>query len=144
MKLTKIKLVLTSLLLFTNFSLIAVPAAYATDLKGDACAGLNTLDSGSTSTNCGNSGEKAVGNLIGTIVDILSWVVGIAAVIMIIIAGFGFITAGGESSKITSARHTLIYALVGLLIVAAAQFLVHFAVHTSSCATGDTSKGCLK
>ena len=45
---------------------------------------------------------------------------------MIIISGFKYVTAGGDSAKVGSAKNTLIYALVGLVIAALAQFIVHF------------------
>ncbi len=53
-------------------------------------------------------------------------VIGIVAVVMIMVGGFKYVTAGGDSSNITSAKHTIIYALIGLVIVAMAQFLVQF------------------
>lgn len=67
-----------------------------------------------------------VDNIIATIVNILSIVVGAVAIIMIIIAGFRYITSGGDSAKVTSAKNTLIYALIGVAVAALAQFLVHF------------------
>ena len=87
----------------------------------------------------------SVGKLTSAIVGILSIIVGIAAVIVIIIAGFKYITSGGEASKIANAKTTLIYALVGLVVVALAQFIVHFTINTAStaattasCPTGQT------
>jgi hypothetical protein len=78
---------------------------------------------GATGSNCNDSG---VTNVISAVVQILSLVVGIAAIIMVIVAGFKYITSGGESGKVANAKNTLIYALVGLVIAALAQFLVHF------------------
>jgi hypothetical protein len=55
--------------------------------------------------------------------------VGIIAVLMIIIGGFKYITSGGESSNISGAKNTIIYAIIGLVIVALAQIIVHFVVN---------------
>jgi len=89
--------------------------------------------SGQTGTNdCGGTG---VAKLTSAIVGILSIIVGIAAVIVIIIAGFKYITSGGEASKIASAKTTLIYALVGLVVVVLAQVIVHFAINAATTAT---------
>jgi hypothetical protein len=63
---------------------------------------------------------------IASVVNIISIVVGVVAVIMIIWGGLKYITSGGESGKITSAKNTIIYALIGLVIVALAQFIVRF------------------
>lgn len=128
MRLTKIKLFVATALAIFNFGFVLVPAvAQAADLKGDACQGLNTLN-GSTSTTCSNKGEKSIGNLVSSIVRLLSIIIGIAAVIMIIIAGLKYITSGGDSSAITSAKHTLIYAVVGLVVALLAQFIVHYVI----------------
>jgi hypothetical protein len=52
--------------------------------------------------------------------------VGIIAVIMIVYGGFRYITSGGDATKVTSARNTILYAIIGLIIVALAQFIVKF------------------
>jgi len=63
---------------------------------------------------------------IGKVVDLLSVIVGIIAVIMIIVAGFRYITSGGNQESVKSAKNTLIYAVIGLVIVALAQIIVAF------------------
>ncbi len=67
-----------------------------------------------------------VNNLIKLIINILSFVVGIAAVIMIIVSGFRYITSGGDSNKTSGAKNTLVYAIIGLVVVALAQFIVQY------------------
>ena len=54
------------------------------------------------------------------------YVILIAAVIMIIWGGFRYVTSGGDSNKVSSAKNTIIYAVIGLIIVALAQFIVKF------------------
>jgi cytochrome bd-type quinol oxidase subunit 2 len=70
--------------------------------------------------------ENGVEGIFKTVVNVLGIVAGIAAVIMIIVSGFRYITSGGESSKVSAAKSALIYALIGLVIVALSQFLIHF------------------
>lgn len=105
------------------------PAPVVSDSKAkdEACAALAKLDS---TKNCRTGGETAVGKLVSSIVKVLSVVVGIAAVIMIIVSGFKYVTSGGDSGSIASAKTTLIYALVGLAIAALAQVLVRFVLNT--------------
>lgn len=91
---------------------------------------------GQTGSNCTDDG---VSNLIRAVVRILSIVVGIAAIIMIIISGFKFITSSGDSNKISSAKSALIYALVGLAIAALAQILVQLVLTQSHRATATTT-----
>jgi hypothetical protein len=70
----------------------------------------------------------SVGNTVASIIDVLSIVVGLAAVIMIIIGGLRYITSGGASEKVTGAKNTLLYAIIGLVVVALAQVIVHFVI----------------
>lgn len=91
-----------------------------------ACSGLSQVDN-STSATCSNlsNGATSVNSVIRNSVNILSYIVGVAAVFMIIYAGFRYTTAAGDSGRISSAKNTLIYALVGIAVAALAQVLVH-------------------
>lgn len=98
----------------------------AANFKDGACDGLSQLGGANPCDDGGAQASNKISSTISTIVNILSVVVGIAAVVMIIIAGFKYITAGGDTNNVTSAKRTLIYAIVGLVIVALAQFIVNF------------------
>lgn len=67
-----------------------------------------------------------INSTIGLVINILSMVVGVVAVIMIIISGFKYVTAAGDSNKVGNAKSTLVYALIGLVVVALAQLMVRF------------------
>lgn len=69
---------------------------------------------------------KTVNDLIAQGINIFSVIVGIVAVVMILVGGFRYITSSGDSAKLTSARNTIVYALIGLVIVVFAQFIVKF------------------
>jgi uncharacterized membrane protein YuzA (DUF378 family) len=62
-------------------------------------------------------------------VNIFSLIVGIVAVIMIIVGGLKYITSGGDSNNVSSAKSTIIYAIIGLVVVALAQFIVQFVLN---------------
>jgi hypothetical protein len=127
------------LLMLTAVSVIVQPVRVsAADIsRKDICAGADLKLTGSSnncdpgacdaSGNCAETAaEKRLNGLVTSIVNILSVIVGIIAVIMIIIGGLKYITSGGDSGKVSSAKSTIIYALVGLIIVALAQFIVRF------------------
>lgn len=84
----------------------------------------------STTEGCetGNA-EDTVNSLIEDVINIFSLVVGIVSVIMIIIGGFQYITSAGDSNKVGTAKNTILYAIIGLVIVALAQFIVQFVLH---------------
>jgi lysylphosphatidylglycerol synthetase-like protein (DUF2156 family) len=79
-----------------------------------------------------NNPESTINGTVKTIINVLSVLVGITAVIMIIIAGFRYITSGGKQESITSAKNTLLYAVIGLVIVALAQVIVRFVLTTAT------------
>lgn len=75
---------------------------------------------------CTAAGGNDISRVLKAVLNILSWIAGVAAIIMVIIAGLKYITSGGDSSSIAGAKQALIYALVGAIIVALAQVLVRF------------------
>lgn len=116
------RIALVSAVVFGLSLVAAVPAGgsvYAAP-KDDVLDGVN-LGGGS-----GSDGTTEVQGLAESIISILSWIVGIVSVIMIIIGGFQFITSGGDAQKAAKGRQTILYAIVGLVIVAFAQIIVRF------------------
>lgn len=59
-------------------------------------------------------------------INVLSVVIGLAAVIVIILAGMKFATSGSNPQEVSKAREMIIYAVVGLIVAALSQFLVRF------------------
>ncbi len=113
-------------------SLVALPAVVSAaddpNIQGSLCTGAANLqfgEPGDCQTNKQETEDK-VNNLVAQIINIFSVVVGIVAVIMIIIGGFRYITSGGDSGNVTGAKNTILYAIIGLVIVALAQFIVKF------------------
>ena len=99
-----------------------VYAASSTDAaKAQACDGIY----GQTGAACG-SGATSINKTIKGVLNLLSAIAGIAAVIMIIISGMRYITSQGESQAVSGAKRGLTYAIVGLVVVALAQFIVRF------------------
>lgn len=109
-----------------------VPGVALAACPSDSSSGGQVL-SGIGETNCDKA--SGVGNVIGEVVSLLSYFVGILSIIVIIIAGVKYITSGGDSNKITNAKSTLLYALIGLAIAALAQLLVHFVLFQANQAT---------
>lgn len=99
-------------------------AALFSGSKSEACKGAR-LDPAAPS-DCGDTASGTLTGIIKSIINIISVIVGVAAVIMLIINGLRFITAGGDANSISSARSGVIYALIGLVIVAMAQIIVRF------------------
>lgn len=78
------------------------------------------------------AGSVTAQSALETTINILSWIVGVAAVIMIIISGFRFVTSGGDANATKSARSGILYAVVGLVVVLLAQAIVWFVLGEAS------------
>lgn len=102
-----------------------VPSAHA-QTRDDVCEGVQIATGAGCDPTAGQAADTAVNNTVATVVNIFSFVVGVAAVVMVMFGGFRYITAGGDSGKINSAQQTIIYAIVGLVVVALAQIIVRF------------------
>jgi len=72
---------------------------------------------------------------VSDIINVMSIIVGVVAVIMIIVAGLRYITSGGKQESVTGAKNTILYAVIGLVIVALAQIIVHFVLNNTTAAT---------
>jgi len=127
------------------FSLLVTPvmavATVSADIQGDVTCGTNlTVTSGQScdATNAGAGDNTNIDSILRLAVNIFSAIVGFIAVIMIIVGGVKYITSGGDSGNISGAKNTIIFALVGLVIVALAQVIVHFVLQKVATA-GSTS-----
>jgi hypothetical protein len=102
---------------------------------GTSSTNANAVDCSSSSVNGSTIGTAAKG-----LVNVFSIIVGVVAVVMIIYGGFRYITSGGDSGRVGNAKNSLIYAIVGLVIVALAQVIVHFVLgQTNSIQTNVTA-----
>ncbi len=104
-------------------------------IQGGLCKGAQTLSVQQGTQPCSEQGNGITG-LIKTIINVLSIIVGVVAVIMIIIGGFRYITSGGKQESVTGAKNTILYAVIGLVIVALAQIIVRFVLTKTTNPTG--------
>jgi hypothetical protein len=115
----------TSLLVIGLMPLGSAVTYAASATANEVCNGIGITSTDPTgSSTCGDQGA-AVNNAVSVIINIVSAVVGLIAVIMIIIAGVRFVTSGGDPAQVKGAKSALIYAIVGIVIVALAQLIVH-------------------
>lgn len=72
------------------------------------------------------SKPRDLGSIVKSIINILSVVIGAIAVIMLMFGGFRYVTSAGNDTAVQSAKNTILYAIIGLVIVALAQVMVQF------------------
>ena len=63
---------------------------------------------------------------------------GVIFLCLILYAGWNYMTAGGDESKVETAKHTITRATIGLLIVLVSYSLVAFVIPLILCSTGVT------
>lgn len=81
-----------------------------------------------TAAGCDGNSDDLRGVAINIINGII-FVIGIVAVIFIIYGGIQYMTSAGDPSKTQKAKHTIMYAVIGLVIVALAYAIVNFVIH---------------
>ena len=104
------------------------------EITNGLCAGAN-LSFGSDCNSGGITSAEAnakINKIIHEIINIFSVVVGVVSIIMIIIGGLKYITSGGDSTNVTGAKNTILYAVIGLVVVSLAQVMVRFVLNKVS------------
>lgn len=114
----------------TLFCLFLPVSAYASSYNplGDTCdsgGGAKTSATCSAGTADPITGPNGILRKVSLIIAVIA---GIAAVIVIMVSGFLYITSGGDAQKAASARHGILGAVIGLAIIALAETLVIFVV----------------
>lgn len=117
----------------SSLVLLAVPVTVSAYRPFDtACSSGNTADSAV----CAGQDKETVNDPItgptGLIIkaaQIVSLATGVAAVLVIIIAGIRFMTASGDPSSINQAKNTILYAVIGLIVAILAQAIIAFVVN---------------
>ena len=147
----RIRYLLLGVVILLSFSGMAVSTLVSAETldSADTSNTTNSADTGDTSSSSGatdiacqaisgqsdcsgnSSGSLSINKIVSMIVNVLTYVVGAVSVVMIIIGGFKFMTSAGDAQKVASARNSIIYALVGLVIVVLAQVIVHFTINTA-------------
>ncbi|HRJ06797.1 MAG TPA: hypothetical protein PK096_01425 [Candidatus Saccharibacteria bacterium] len=104
---------------------LAVPAmapAYAA--SGDDLG----IDEGAGAAQGNDQSADLFGNdgVFRTITNVLLFLIGAVSVIMLIIGGIRYTISGGDSAAVTSAKNTILYAIVGIIVALLAYAIVNF------------------
>ena len=88
------------------------------------------LESGVGSSQGDNVPPELTGDtgVFTVVVNILLFVIGAVSVIMLIYGGIRYTTSGGNATAVTSAKNTLMYSIVGLVIAILAYAVVNCVV----------------
>ena len=127
MKINSIKIMLASLLaiavLAFGMGATQFVSASASDLKDGALAakGDSVKSCLFTTTSCSNG-------IFTSIVNVALFLIGAISVIMIIYGGIRYTISGGEAKNVKTAKDTIMYAIVGLVVAILAYAIVNFVI----------------
>jgi hypothetical protein len=118
------------ILLYLILCLVLPSPAFAqTDVLADPCS---NVDIAKDSPTCQSRTEKnpitGTDGLLYKVSLVIAIISGIAAIIVIIVGGMQYVTSGGDSQKITSAKHTIVGAVIGLIVIVLAQTIITFII----------------
>ncbi|MBR2796061.1 hypothetical protein IKE13_03360 [Candidatus Saccharibacteria bacterium] len=99
-------------------------------LTGLSTVSALTLQDGAEAAKCDGCPENLFGNtgVFKQVTNTILYIVGIIAVIMLIIGGIKYVVSGGDSKKVTDAKNTVLYAIIGLVIAFLAFAIVNFVI----------------
>lgn len=80
-------------------------------------------DSGAT---CLFTSSTCADGIFTTIVNVLLFVIGAASVIMLIVGGIRYTVSNGDSKQVETAKNTIMYAIIGLVIAFLAYAIVNW------------------
>ncbi|MNQ70201.1 hypothetical protein D3C85_848320 [compost metagenome] len=114
------QIILTATLMLGVVGLVAPVTVGAVDVFPQ-CAG------GSADTTvCKAQSKDTADKIITPLVNTLLFILGAISVIMIIVSGIRYATSNGDSSAVTSAKNTLMYSVIGLIVAILAYAIVNF------------------
>lgn len=80
-----------------------------------------------TGVNASNLSDP--GQLAQLVVNILTWAIGVVAIAFIIVGGIKYATSGGDEKKVASAKNTILYAVIGLVVGLLANVIIRFVLN---------------
>ncbi len=116
--------------------------AMAVDVFADDCTCTKDATTGVvTYTNCTSEAEKGMAlaggcptsapkleNTVTDVINAILYAIGILAVVMVIFGGVQYTTSGGDQAKVTKAKNTILYGIIGLVIAILAYAIVNFVI----------------
>lgn len=119
---------LKGLLIVPAFALILGFAAVPLAQPVGASIVDEGIDGGASAAKSDDQGADLFGDggIFRTITNVLLFLIGAIAVIMLIIGGIRYTISGGDSTAVTSAKNTILYAVVGIIVALLAYAVVNF------------------
>lgn len=101
-----------------------------TGIAGVNNASATSLKEGIEAARCEGCPENLFGQdgVFHQITSTILYIVGVIAVIMLIWGGLRYVLSGGDAKKVTDAKNTVLYAIIGLIVSFLAYAIVVFVI----------------
>lgn len=121
----KLKSIIVSAMI--TLGIVAMPVS---PVLAASCSGspAECIKQGTDSVDSQSGGGTSLEDNIKTIVNVLLFLLGAIAVIMIIIGGIRYATSNGDAGQVKSAKDVILYAVIGLVVAILAYAIVNFVV----------------
>lgn len=116
----KMKLALVAFAMLIGVAVLAPAATYAST--------ASEIEKGVIAV--GGANETPIDVRFQSIVNIMLYVLGALAVIMIVVGGIRYVTSTGDASRVKAAKDTVMYAVIGLVVAILAYAIVNFVVRS--------------
>jgi hypothetical protein len=102
-------------------SILLAPTSFAFNLS---------IEDGANSARGADQATDLFGSagIFTTVTNVMLFIVGAISVIMVVIGGLRYVVSGGNSGNITTAKNTILYAIVGLIIAIMAYAIINFVI----------------
>ena len=115
-----------------GFTVAAAPVSYAAEPafnQGITDGAGNAQGKDQATCLFGNEDESCQGNgIFKTVTNVLLFIIGAVSVIMLIIGGIRYTVSAGDSSAVTAAKNTIMYAIIGIIVAILAFAVVNFVI----------------
>ncbi len=121
----RLKSIIAAAMVVTSLSFLPATTAFAADANPS-----KDISSGVSAIGGGDANQGDLNTAIKAVVNVLLYLLGAIAVIMIIIGGIRYATSNGDSAQLQSAKNTILYAVIGVVIALIAYAIVNFFIST--------------
>ena len=128
---SKLKTIIASILVLPVLGFgvaLSVPTGVSADCAVTVQGGAKCAKSADQKTN--------IGVVFKDITNVLLFIIGAVAVIMIILGGIKYTTSNGDSNQVTSAKNTILYGVIGVIVALLAYAIVNFVITSFSSGNG--------
>lgn len=124
-----ITLIISSCAMFLVASVpLATQVAAATTPQEQICSGSGGTWDASKKACINAAATNDVAGFMKSIINLLLYIIGAIAVLMVVIGGIRYVVSGGDQKAVTDAKNTILYAVIGLVVAMMAYAIVNFVV----------------